>query len=416
MRNRLGLAAPKKPPGFAHVKYLYRGIQMTGPFAPAKIRDSLRRHGGIADKGYMALSTDQSVAVSFATKAFPHGALLLRLPISSIPKGTPYIWFGKANARRRVTQSYAVQEKEVLLPPGILKVPTAVAMVHGLMSSKQQNNNKNKKIITIDVTYVPDRSTKAQGVRVFGKPQSGSRALERSLAASRKIITKAPPRKRKQSAPKRYANPNNSNTIQRGYARLNSNYDRKYLKETNLRTYPIIRAILEGVTNPYILKTAYKVNPFPNAHMLNLVDLVISYGVPRQLTPVLALQKYRKINSYQLEQVLKRQNWKEWVDAFLHNRKWFIFNIDRWLSHLCYFHLATGIPGGITLHQVKYFIKKRAISPKQVRTLIVIELMHNQPENRPVEAFTKMKPLLNFLNSLTARRITRSMAAKRAEY
>ena len=399
MRNRLGLAAPKKPPGFAQVKYLYRGIQMTGPFAPAKIRDSLRRHGGIVDKGYLAFSTDPTIAVSFAQRAFPHRALVLKLPIDSLPKGTPYIWFGKAaNASRRMTQSYAAHEREVLLPPGLLKVSITEAMIRGLLDTR------NNSIISLNATYVPDTSTKSQGVHVFGKAQSASRslhkvsrpkALEALLLASSQVKPKVLSRKRKQTTPLRYANPNNSK-VRKMHASM-SNFHRNYLKMFNLKAYPIVRAILAGETNPHILKTAYKLNPFPNAHNIQLVDLVISYGVPRQLKTVAALRGVPRIYAHQFQEALRRKNWKKWVDALLLNRKSFVFSFQPFVID----GLVSSNPY-VTRAQMNYFVKKRAISLDALRKL-------------PREGRTSLIPLFNYINSLNSRRVTRSMTAKRAE-
>lgn len=92
------------------VTHIYRGLH--GPIA-----EQFERDGFYDDKGLIGFSWDRAVAVRFS-----QGQLVLRLRVSDVPAGTPWIWFGQ----RMFPKSTLPTEREVLLPPGLLKGVEAV--------------------------------------------------------------------------------------------------------------------------------------------------------------------------------------------------------------------------------------------------------------------------------------------------
>jgi hypothetical protein len=107
----------------ARPKYLFRGIH--GPQMEAYLRTGI-----LEEKGYIPFSRMEKIAKQFAQNDLPDGGgLILRLRISSIPKGTPWIWFtSKEELRkkgfgvRKNTYESQITEGEVLLPPGSIRI------------------------------------------------------------------------------------------------------------------------------------------------------------------------------------------------------------------------------------------------------------------------------------------------------
>lgn len=95
-------------------EFLYRGVH--GP-----IKKSLDRRGYYDDKGWIATTTNSGISHMFASK----GGVILRLRISALERGTPWIWFSSLD-RPSMPQSNVLQstcpEDEVLLPPGRLTI------------------------------------------------------------------------------------------------------------------------------------------------------------------------------------------------------------------------------------------------------------------------------------------------------
>ena len=167
-------------------KYLYRGIH--GDMAEDFIHD-----GKLVDYGYMAFSRHRDVANSFGRnkaktqyhgKMFgnefneyqgyprlenvltndnntPRHGITLRVSVDSIPKGTPWLWFNPSEKRkeRNVHQS-KIDEGEVLLPPGTLKI----------LDQKNFNALLNGTKKYIDVTYTQNkRATTIKGKSLYRK-------------------------------------------------------------------------------------------------------------------------------------------------------------------------------------------------------------------------------------------------------
>jgi hypothetical protein len=159
--------APKKH------KYLYRGLH--GPLAEEFIRD-----GSIDDEGYVAFSIDPITSYGFSIKKNELSdnnnnnshRIVLRLPIDSVPKGTPWLWYNSEiienieGKRRKGTNAYKsfIAEGEVLLPPG---------MLWGVRNRPINNTVKHRKYPDLqrakiyDVQYIPSVSaTSIDGKRL----------------------------------------------------------------------------------------------------------------------------------------------------------------------------------------------------------------------------------------------------------
>ena len=77
---------------------------------------AFQRRGVHEERGFVVFTRNEEVARHFSQKQ-----ALLRLAVTDILPGTPWIWFGCHGQ----PQSSAEHEQEVLLPPGLLKVRTA---------------------------------------------------------------------------------------------------------------------------------------------------------------------------------------------------------------------------------------------------------------------------------------------------
>ena len=135
------LRSPQMPPGeFTDGKsrYLYRGIS---GWSKQSI-DGVLSQGKYADKGYIATSRSQKIGMGFSK-----GGLVFRINVfTGIPRGTPWTWFSgmgtKVRQHRNFQQGLAA-EKEVLLPPGELRIV-----------GKPFEEDETK---IVDAVYVPDK-------------------------------------------------------------------------------------------------------------------------------------------------------------------------------------------------------------------------------------------------------------------
>lgn len=94
-------------------RYLYRGLSL------GELGD-VRTRGYVESDSYIATSTDESIANSFAENP----SAIAQIDIRDIPEGTPWIWFGPGIS--------GGDEREVLLPPGML-VLVKKSTYHGNM-------------------------------------------------------------------------------------------------------------------------------------------------------------------------------------------------------------------------------------------------------------------------------------------
>lgn len=187
--------APSMPPGTpdAETTFLYRGIWLRDRRQLAAILKNKR----VEKMGFVAMSTDPSVAAGMAGVAPAHSppppppppkgapplprlpmlfvkalfskdprrrgaGLVVRVRRSSVPKGTPWIWFGSRHVNGRV-RSYMPQEKEVLLPPGHFDLVARMPPPDAKASSRTH---------WFDATYVPDTAASAVAPNARGaKPR-----------------------------------------------------------------------------------------------------------------------------------------------------------------------------------------------------------------------------------------------------
>ncbi len=122
MRTK-ALRAPAMPPGIEQPKYLYRG--MYGVYARW-----IKRNGYVDLKSYISFSRNYSIANRFTDSVEEYenydgkDSILVSLDISTIPPGTPWVWYypleHRKNHKYRNTTLGGQHEDEVLLPPGRL--------------------------------------------------------------------------------------------------------------------------------------------------------------------------------------------------------------------------------------------------------------------------------------------------------
>lgn len=148
---------------------LWRGVR--APRVPA-VGSTVRSNGGC----FTAFSYSRDTATDFA--GGDGGGVLYRLQADRIARGTPWAWFidritGLPVARRSDTNSlrtYAVNEREVLLPPGYFKVLRRSTTPRGLP--------------VLDIAYVPDpRYVRAGAVPRLVRP--GGAAVTKTTGGDR---------------------------------------------------------------------------------------------------------------------------------------------------------------------------------------------------------------------------------------
>jgi len=160
-----GLKTPNKPPGET-TKYLYRGVD-------GKTAKNIIKYGGIRDGGYIAFSRSRDIASGYAAEGDP--SVVLRLVISDLPHGIPWIWFlgdSSPTERNVVKSALTKAEEEVLLPPGSFVVKRVY-----------RTAKFNTKVIKyIDVQYIPSVDSKTLSgkkiIRKLGPPKRDSQVQE----------------------------------------------------------------------------------------------------------------------------------------------------------------------------------------------------------------------------------------------
>lgn len=135
------IRAPLVPREFQHTEYIYRAVHDF-------IEESLMRDGYFHDKGYVAFSRSLEVAKKF-------GTTILRLRVGDVPRGTPWIWFkhheyGSNVQRRRRHMESSIDEQEVLLPPGVVKLQRRIRLP-----------NLEPQYRVFDATYEPSWNAKS---------------------------------------------------------------------------------------------------------------------------------------------------------------------------------------------------------------------------------------------------------------
>jgi ankyrin repeat protein len=158
----------------ARPQYLYRGVH-------GQQANMYLTHGKMKDSGYIAFSRNDSIAHNFATKGERPNSnsntntntntnrksgLVLRLKINSIPKGTPWLWFhgndtkkasshyryrdvvGNKTLRKRNLHASNIDEEEVLLPPGTIRLKHHVPDYYGTITP-----------LVYDAEYIPNTSS-----------------------------------------------------------------------------------------------------------------------------------------------------------------------------------------------------------------------------------------------------------------
>jgi len=160
-----GLSLPSPVP-------LWRGVQLS-PIMPAvpRVGETLESNGGC----YTAFSFDRSVAERFAK---PRGTdkpgFMFRLQSDRIARGTPWMWLldakrpGLPPRWKNVLGSTLKGEKEVLMPPGFLKVLSV-------------SNTAGTPIV--DVAYMPKPSYLRKGVRP--EPNRQGRVVTKTVGGDR---------------------------------------------------------------------------------------------------------------------------------------------------------------------------------------------------------------------------------------
>ncbi len=148
-------------------RYLYRGV---GWYVPTGV-------GSFRDKSYTSWSTNPQTAGRFGLS---RGALrvsstrVYRLDISTIPRGTPWIWFSGKGATLKNGWNISLMgdvEDEVVLPPGTLNLvnPSILSKI-GLLGRRVTGSLGNGRATVIDVKFQPDRNATAIWVPPRGRP------------------------------------------------------------------------------------------------------------------------------------------------------------------------------------------------------------------------------------------------------
>jgi len=137
--------APVIPREFSHTKYIYRSVH--GP-----LEESLRHTSHLRDNGYLAFSRNVGISTRF-------GGLVLRLDVRTVPAGVPWIWFTTTAGRRQSSVRSQIEEEEVLLPPGTIKIigkGSAFAKI-----PNKEGKIRPTRLIVHDITYEPTLDAKS---------------------------------------------------------------------------------------------------------------------------------------------------------------------------------------------------------------------------------------------------------------
>jgi len=144
-------------------RYLYRGVNWSIPLGKS-----------LADASYTSWSTNPQTGARFGLGRSLMGhksTRVYRIDISTIPRGTPWIWFSGNGAHLKNgwnISSHADTESEVVLPPGTLTlVNTSKISMAGRRVGALVGNGR---ATVIDVRFQPDRNA-----TTLWKPPNGQR-------------------------------------------------------------------------------------------------------------------------------------------------------------------------------------------------------------------------------------------------
>ena len=210
--KKYALRAPQMPPKVRNVvtgsatPVLYRGVRLT----PGQLVNLME--GELHEKGYMAFSRNPSYSMHFVTRSRSpdHIVVLLRLSVTDVENGTPWIWYasqtevkGKTASRYQgsedpyITKQHFLpgentprlghssqdqgfdktfvrgswdNEFEVLLPPGKLRL--ASSTMRKMHQVKRSPGNADPiAVMEWDVRYTPDR----EAATLWAKRNQGGR-------------------------------------------------------------------------------------------------------------------------------------------------------------------------------------------------------------------------------------------------
>ena len=144
-------------------RYLYRGVSWSIPLGKS-----------LMDASYTSWSTNPQTGARFGlgkSLRGPESTRVYRLDISTIPRGTPWIWFSGKGARLQNGWNISFmedRESEVILPPGTLTlVNTSKISMAGRRVGALVGNGR---ATVIDVRFQPDRNA-----TTLWKPPNGQR-------------------------------------------------------------------------------------------------------------------------------------------------------------------------------------------------------------------------------------------------
>jgi hypothetical protein len=154
---------PLDPKYQAPPRYLYRGVSW-----------SVALGKSLSDASYMSWSTNPQVSAGFGLSGRVGGkqsTRVYRLDISSIPHGTPWIWFSGKGAQLKNGWNisfFADNESEVILPPGTLTIVGTSKL--GVLTRQIAAKFGDQRATIIDVRYTPNRNAAALWVPPGGRP------------------------------------------------------------------------------------------------------------------------------------------------------------------------------------------------------------------------------------------------------
>lgn len=155
------------------------GIRLTETVYPFHFAATFLKNGRLKDYGFMAFSRKIHTAARFASGVFENEneknskKVILRLPISSIPPKTPWLWYTTQNKKYHSNVYISLaREAEVLLPPGTVRSRGTSTVYEG-----------NTLIKIFDVDYIPDiEATSLNGSRIHrrvNEPITGTKKRKR---------------------------------------------------------------------------------------------------------------------------------------------------------------------------------------------------------------------------------------------
>lgn len=144
-------------------RYLYRGVNWSVPLGKS-----------LMDRSYTSWSTNPQTGARFGLGPSLMGqpsTRVYRIDISTIPRGTPWIWFTGKGARLQNGWNISHigdRESEVVLPPGTLTMMNSSKI--GMMGRRISSVIGNGRATIVDVKFQPDRRATAIWVPPGGRP------------------------------------------------------------------------------------------------------------------------------------------------------------------------------------------------------------------------------------------------------